>query len=119
MIAGLMLPDRGSIVVDGTVLFDSDARVHLPPHRRGIGYVFQDSRLFPHLSVRQNLLYGRWFARRDAPRANVGTVVDLPGIGHLLARRPGSLSGGGRPGSEERRGGKECVSTCRSRWSPY
>src|SRR3546814_16291788 len=51
MIAGLMRPDRGRIVVDGTVLFDSDARVHLPPHRTGIGYVFQDSRLFPHRSV--------------------------------------------------------------------
>src|SRR3954466_10732737 len=61
-IAGLVRPTRGRIVVDGVTLVDTQAGVFLPKHRRRIGYVFQEGRLFPHLSVRQNLLFGRWFA---------------------------------------------------------
>ncbi len=64
------------------------------PHRRRIGYIFQEGRLFPHLNVRQNLLYGRWFAPRDARRENLSRVVEMLGIGPLLERRPGALSGG-------------------------
>src|ERR1700760_1212992 len=60
MIAGLLTPDRGRIALDDTVLFDSNARINVPAHRRRIGYVFQEGRLFPHLSVAQNLDYGRW-----------------------------------------------------------
>src|ERR1700760_2301171 len=60
MIGGLLTPDRGRIALDDTVLFDSDARINVPAHRRRIGYVFQEGRLFPHLSVAQNLDYGRW-----------------------------------------------------------
>ena len=59
MIAGLVTPDRGIIALDGETLDDTASRTHVPPHRRRIGYVFQDARLFPHLDVRQNLDYGR------------------------------------------------------------
>lgn len=100
-VAGLMRPDRAHILVDGTVLADTEAGIHLPPHRRRIGYVFQDARLFPHLSVRQNLLYGRWFAARlwrDTPAdpADLGRIADLLGIAALLDRRTAALSGGER-----------------------
>jgi molybdate transport system ATP-binding protein len=96
MIAGLVAPDRGRIVLDDTVLFDSAARVNLPAHRRRIGYVFQEGRLFPHLSVAQNLDYGRWMAGLPREAAERERVIDLLDIGHLLARRPGHLSGGER-----------------------
>jgi molybdate transport system ATP-binding protein len=93
-IAGLMRPSQGTISLDGRTLVDTAQRVFVPPHRRRIGYIFQEGRLFPHLSVRQNLAYGRWFAPRDAQAEDMGQVVDLLGIGHLLDRRPGGLSGG-------------------------
>ena len=98
-IAGLVRPTRGRITVQGTVLVDTAAGVFLPKHRRRIGYVFQEGRLFPHLTVRQNLLFGRWLARsqetdkRDGA-ADLDGLVDLLGMGALLARRPGGLSGG-------------------------
>ncbi|MGH6897018.1 MAG: molybdenum ABC transporter ATP-binding protein [Geminicoccaceae bacterium] len=96
MIGGLVRPRRGRIVVGGRVLFDGDGGIDLPPHRRRLGHVFQEGRLFPHLSVRHNLLYGRWFRRAaDDPR-RFQEVVELLGIGHLLQRRPRSLSGGER-----------------------
>jgi len=94
-VAGLLRPDQGRIVADGAVLLDTAARVCVPPHRRRVGYVFQDARLFPHLTVRQNLMYGRWFAPRG-PGADLGHIVELLGIGLLLDRRPGALSGGER-----------------------
>jgi molybdate transport system ATP-binding protein len=93
-IAGLVRPNRGRIVVDGVVLVDTELGIRAPAHRRRVGYVFQESRLFPHLTVRQNLLFGRWFARGFAPAAPLDDVVDLLGIGALLDRRPGQLSGG-------------------------
>jgi len=93
-VAGLLAPREGRIAVDGRVLLDTAAGVALPPHRRRLGVVFQEGRLFPHLSVRQNLLYGRWFAPRGAMGAEMGRVVEMLGIGHLLGRRPGALSGG-------------------------
>ncbi len=93
IIAGLTRPDRGRVVVDGETLVDTARLVFQPAHRRRVGYVFQEDRLFPHLTVRQNLLYGRWFAgAREAQE--VDHVVDLLGIGTLLDRRPGLLSGG-------------------------
>jgi molybdate transport system ATP-binding protein len=64
LIAGLTAPDRGRVAVDGTVFFDSERGIELPAHRRRIGYVFQEGRLLPHLTVRQNLLYGRFFTPR-------------------------------------------------------
>jgi molybdate transport system ATP-binding protein len=96
MIAGLVTPDRGAIALDKTVLFDSGARIDVLPHRRRIGYVFQEGRLFPHLSVRQNLDYGRRMsgvAHDDDEFARIAKLLD---IGHLLDRRPGRLSGGER-----------------------
>ncbi len=96
MVAGLMTPDRGRIACDGTVLFDSAAGVDLPPHRRGIGYVFQDGRLFPHMTVRQNLDYGRRMHRLPRDEAEHARIVALLDIPRLLDRRPGKLSGGER-----------------------
>jgi molybdate transport system ATP-binding protein len=93
-LAGLLRPDAGRISLDGTVLYDRAAGIDMPPQRRRIGYVFQDARLFPHLTVRRNLLYGRWFRRPDAHAPTLEEVVDLLGIAPLLARRPGALSGG-------------------------
>lgn len=92
-VAGLLRPERGRIVVGGEVVLDSAAGRMVPLHRRRMGYVFQDGRLFPHLTVRQNLLYGRWFAGRAA-EPELARIVDLLGIGALLERRPGALSGG-------------------------
>src|SRR6202521_2887488 len=96
MIAGLLRPDRGIIVIDGEVLDDTAASLHIPPHRRRIGYVFQDARLFPHLDVRQNLDYGRRMNRLVDDPAQRAHVTDLLDIGGLLDRRPGQLSGGER-----------------------
>ena len=95
IVGGLIRPDRGRVAVDGQVLVDTASGIFVPKHRRRVGYVFQDSRLFPHLSVRQNLLYGRWFSRGAGGAAgDLGSVVELLGIGRLLDRRPDSLSGG-------------------------
>jgi molybdate transport system ATP-binding protein len=96
MIAGLTTPDRGVIALDGEVLDDTASRVHVPPYRRRIGYVFQDARLFPHLDVRQNLDYGRRMNRLAEDPAQRARVIDLLDIGALLDRRPGKLSGGER-----------------------
>ena len=92
--AGLLRPDECRIVVDGRVLVDTSAGVWLPPERRRIGLVFQDARLFPHMSVVTNLRFGM---RRAAPGpVRFDEVVDLLGIGALLTRRPQTLSGGER-----------------------
>jgi molybdate transport system ATP-binding protein len=93
-IAGLVRPDNGRIVVDGSVLIDTGRGIRTPVHKRRIGYVFQEGRLFPHLTVRQNLLFGRWFGPRSAPSAGLDDVVGLLGIGALLDRRTDRLSGG-------------------------
>lgn len=96
LIAGLERPQAGRIVVDGEVLADTTTRTWVPSHRRRVGFCFQDSRLFPHMTVRQNLAYGtRFSGRRDEP-AHMAQVLDLLGIGDLLERRPGTLSGGER-----------------------
>lgn len=96
MIAGLLRPDRGTIVIDGETVDDTAAGMHVPTWRRRIGYVFQDARLFPHLNVAQNLDYGRRMNRLVADPAQHTRVVDLLDIGALLDRRPGKLSGGER-----------------------
>jgi molybdate transport system ATP-binding protein len=96
MIAGLLRPDRGIIAVDGETLDDTMARTHVPVHRRRIGYVFQDARLFPHLDVRQNLDYGRSMNGLAEDGAQHRRVTELLDIGNLLDRRPGRLSGGER-----------------------
>jgi molybdate transport system ATP-binding protein len=96
MIAGLLRPDRGTIVVDGEVLDDTTVKLHVPVHRRRIGYVFQDARLFPHLNVRQNLDYGRRMNRLAEDATQERRVTELLDIGNLMDRRPGRLSGGER-----------------------
>ena len=96
LVAGLLHPDRGRITVDDETLVDTGRGIDLPAHRRRIGYVFQDSRLFPHLSVRSNLLYGRRMTPRVERWGSLEATADLLGIAHLLSRRPGALSGGER-----------------------
>lgn len=93
-VAGLLRPQSGRVALDGTVLLDTEAGISVPVHRRRIGYVFQEGRLFPHLTVSQNLAFGRWFAPRGSSRESPGRVVEMLGMAHLLDRRPGSLSGG-------------------------
>lgn len=96
LLAGLDRPDSGRIVVDGTVLVDGARGHFLRLHRRRIGLVFQDALLLPHLPVKANLLYGRWFTPASQRTIAFGPVVEVLGIGHLLARQPGTLSGGER-----------------------
>lgn len=93
LIAGLEKPDAGRIAIGSGILFDSSAGIDVPPERRGLGYIFQDSRLFPHYSVRGNLRYG--MKRRDGPY-DFDQVVELLGLGAMLERRPHRLSGGER-----------------------
>jgi molybdate transport system ATP-binding protein len=93
-IGGLIRPSRGRIAVKGRVLVDTNGGVFVPKHRRRIGYVFQEGRLFPHLSVRRNLLYGRWFSPRRERAAGFDGVVELLGLESLLDRWPATLSGG-------------------------
>ncbi|MFQ3454210.1 molybdenum ABC transporter ATP-binding protein [Bradyrhizobium sp. UFLA01-814] len=95
-IAGLLRPDRGTIVIDGETVDDTATGIHVPTWRRRIGYVFQDARLFPHLDVGQNLDYGRRMNGLTEDPAQHRRVVDLLDIGALLDRRPGKLSGGER-----------------------
>jgi molybdate transport system ATP-binding protein len=93
MIAGLVRPAQGRIVLNDRVLFDSENGINLPARQRRVGVVFQEARLFPHLSVRRNLLYGQWAGgRRDAP--DLGAVASLLGLEALLDRSPDTLSGG-------------------------
>lgn len=95
MIAGLVCPQRGRIALSGRTLFDAESGIDIPVARRRTGFVFQDARLFPHMSVRANLTY----AGRFGGRGNQGSldhVCELLGLGGLLERRPASLSGGER-----------------------
>ena len=95
-IAGLLRPDRGTIMIDGETVDDTASGIHVPTWRRRIGYVFQDARLFPHLDIRQNLDYGRRMNGLTEDPAQHKRVVDLLDIGAPLDRRPGKLSGGER-----------------------
>ena len=94
IIAGLVRPDRGRIELDGLSLFDSAKRIWIPPHRRRIGLVFQDSQLFPHLSVKGNLLYGFNRIVPDQRRFRFDDIVELLGLGPLLKAHPRKISGG-------------------------
>lgn len=95
VIAGLLQPERGRITLSGETLLDTDAGIRIPRHRRRIGMVFQDAQLFPHLTVAQNIAFGRWFAPREQPGAiPLDSVVDVLGIAALMGRRPARLSGG-------------------------
>ncbi len=93
-VAGLLRPDAGHVAVNEQVLFDSSTKRWLAPHKRRIGYVFQEGRLFPHLSVRQNLHYGQWFGKHRKGDAEFQHIIGMLGIAPLLSRRPAALSGG-------------------------
>jgi molybdate transport system ATP-binding protein len=95
-IAGLLQPEYGRVVLSDRTYFDSAARINVPAHKRGIRIVFQESRLFPHLTVRQNLLYGRWLVRGNETSVPFEEIVALLGLEPLLKRRPRTLSGGER-----------------------
>ncbi len=92
-VAGLLQPDEGFLEVDGVTLMDTNRGIHTPPHKRRFGTVFQDSRLFPHLTVSQNLDFGTRYAPPDANVARCD-VIDLLGLSALLDRAPNTLSGG-------------------------
>jgi len=94
VIAGLLRPDRGRVEINGEPLFDSERGVDIPTSKRRIGYVFQEGRLFPHLTVRQNLAYGRFFTSARERYVGLDQVIELLGLEHLLERRPAALSGG-------------------------
>ncbi len=87
-VAGLIRPERGTIVVSGETLFDTDRGIDLPPERRACGYVFQDSRLFPHRTVAQNLLYGFNLVAEDRRWLQPDRAIAFLGIAHLLDRMP-------------------------------
>jgi len=94
MVAGLLRPDAGRVVVGAEALFDSTANIDVPTRRRRSGYVFQDGRLFPHKRVRENLLYGWSLADPDDRWMDLQEAVAFLGISHLLHRWPRTLSGG-------------------------
>ncbi|MCH8684827.1 molybdenum ABC transporter ATP-binding protein [Pedomonas mirosovicensis] len=94
MVAGVLRPDKGRILVGGTVLFDSERGIDLPPEARRVGYIFQDGRLFPHMNVRANLLYGHDLTPPADRYVDLADVLDFLGLRHLLDRRPATLSGG-------------------------
>lgn len=90
LLSGMMRPDKGFIKIHDRILFDSEKRISVPPYERRMGYIFQESRLFPHLTVTSNLRYGY----REGGQIVFDEVVELLGVGHLLKRRPHHLSGG-------------------------
>ncbi|MGC8603061.1 MAG: molybdenum ABC transporter ATP-binding protein [Desulfomonilaceae bacterium] len=94
MVAGLLKPDEGLIYLDGKPLFDSKKRINVPPEKRRLGYIFQDDRLFPHLSVKSNLTYGMKLIPKKDRRFGFENVVNLLDLQGLLYRRPAKLSGG-------------------------
>ncbi|RYD90872.1 MAG: ATP-binding cassette domain-containing protein, partial [Sphingomonadales bacterium] len=93
-VAGLLRPEQGRISVNGELLFDSASGIDLPPEKRACGYVFQDSRLFPHLTVEQNLLFGWKLAPAERRWMALEEATDFLGVGDLLRRMPRTLSGG-------------------------
>ncbi|MHA6267000.1 molybdenum ABC transporter ATP-binding protein [Aliiroseovarius sp. CAU 1755] len=93
-VAGLNRAASGRVALGDTVLMDSATGLHVPTHLRRLGYIFQDARLFPHMTVRRNLNFARTVSRAPADPTEFDRVVDMLGLSHLLARRPARLSGG-------------------------
>ncbi len=93
-IAGLIRPDAGTIMLKDSTVFDAAAKTHLPPRKRRVGYVFQDARLFPHLTVRKNLLFAHRRSNNPLPENEIDAIIAMLGIGKLMSRRPAKLSGG-------------------------
>jgi molybdate transport system ATP-binding protein len=95
-VAGLIKPAKGRVVINGRIVLDSAARIFLPIRARRVGYVFQDARLFPHMNVERNLLFGWRRAPVRADGREISQIVDMLGLRALLTRRPRNLSGGER-----------------------
>ena len=95
-LSGLTIPDTGEITLNGLTLFSTSAKVNLPPEKRRIGYMFQDSLLFPHLTVQENIHYGYRLTPPRMRRINPSQLIELLELGPLMARRPESLSAGER-----------------------
>ncbi|MGE4263627.1 MAG: ATP-binding cassette domain-containing protein [Desulfovibrio sp.] len=99
-VAGLMRPDHGRVSLDGETLFDAERGIDRPARERGVGYVFQDYALFPHLSVAENVGFGLGRGLLGGlgatARRRVGELLDLAGLADLAQARPGKLSGGQR-----------------------
>lgn len=94
VIAGLLKPQQGHLILDDRTLFDTKTNVWIPPHKRRIGLVFQDGQLLPHLSVHNNLLYGYRNIAPEQRHFELTEVVKLLEIEHLLERKANALSGG-------------------------
>jgi molybdate transport system ATP-binding protein len=95
-ISGVVAPETGSIQNNGHVLFSAKGRINVAPHKRRVGYVFQEGRLFPHFSVRKNLLYGTRCHKTSDVHEKLERVTTMLNIGHLIDKYPNSLSGGER-----------------------
>lgn len=93
-IAGVTHPDAGEIEINGRILYDSAKKLCIPPQQRGIGYVFQDLALFPHLSVEKNIAYGLGKISDSERRSKLESILQSFGIAHLRNRKPGEISGG-------------------------
>jgi molybdate transport system ATP-binding protein len=93
-LAGTIVPSQGYIEINHRVLFDSNQHLSLPPQKRRAGYIFQDARLFPHMTVGQNLKIGRWFRKLPAAPEKAERIIEMLGLGELTKRRPSTLSGG-------------------------
>jgi molybdate transport system ATP-binding protein len=94
MISGLSNPDNGHIILDNRCVYDSSQHINIAPEKRRFGYVFQDGRLFPHLSVMSNLTYGMKLIPEKERYIGIDQVVDLLDLSHMISRRPAKLSGG-------------------------
>ncbi|MFQ5707224.1 MAG: molybdenum ABC transporter ATP-binding protein [bacterium] len=94
LLAGLLTPDQGEIVLNGRILYSKKKKINLVPQQRQVGYIFQESRLFPHLSVRDNLRFGLKRTPRQNQKFGFENVIQIAGVGHLLQRMPADLSGG-------------------------
>ena len=96
VIAGLLKPDKGEVRLNGSTVLDTTSGIDVPAHKRRIGYVFQDARLFPHMSVRRNLDFGARRAGDRLPDSEASAIITLLGLDNLLERKPRHLSGGER-----------------------
>ncbi len=94
ILAGLTRPDTGRMILNSTTMMDTERHLFIPPHKRHFGMVFQEARLFPHLTVGKNLHYGRWFSNKPHSRQDTTRILAILGIDHLLDRKPENLSGG-------------------------
>jgi len=94
MISGLCKPDKGHIIINNKCVYNSSKKINIPPEKRRFGYVFQEARLFPHMSVMSNLTYGMKLVPAKKRYINIDHVIDLLDLAKVLNRRPAKLSGG-------------------------